>query len=120
METASSVDDGKAAGPFPPELEKATSKNTPMAAADTDDNTLAILELVKAQDAHHPIHWPAWKRWSIITVYCFLQLFVTMTSTSYREFLSELSSPKIRKASGIPHISQSPARSRALAMLNIC
>jgi hypothetical protein len=47
------------------------------------DTTLAILELVKAQDVHHPIHWPAWKRWAIIFVYCSLQLFVTLTSTSY-------------------------------------
>lgn len=43
----------------------------------------SILDLVQAQDAHHPIHWPAWKRWSIITVYCLLQTFVTLTSTTY-------------------------------------
>ena len=69
----------------PPELEKApvAGNNAPINPTNADDSTLAILELVKAQDAHHPIHWPAWKRWSIITVYCFLQLFVTMTSTSY-------------------------------------
>lgn len=42
-----------------------------------------ILELVKAQDAHHPMHWSAWKRWSIIVLYCLLQTFVTLTSTTY-------------------------------------
>jgi hypothetical protein len=47
------------------------------------DKTLAVLELVKAQDAHHPIHWPASKRWGIIIVYCLLQVFVTLTSTTY-------------------------------------
>jgi len=55
----------------------------PISPAQTTDKTLAILELVKAQDAHHPMRWPAWKRWGIISIYCLLQLFVTMTSTSY-------------------------------------
>jgi hypothetical protein len=69
----------------PPELEKGPvdGNNAPITSTNADVSTIAILELVKAQDAHHPIHWPAWKRWSIITVYCILQLFVTMTSTSY-------------------------------------
>jgi hypothetical protein len=48
-----------------------------------DASTLTILNLIKEQDAFHPIHWPAWKRWLIVVFYCFLQLFVTMTSTSY-------------------------------------
>lgn len=51
-------------------------------AAETD-KTLAILELVKAHDVHHPMHWPAWKRWSICAFYCLLQVFVTLTSTTY-------------------------------------
>lgn len=55
----------------------------PLNTTQGEDTTLAILELVKAKDAHHPIHWPAWKRWSICTLYCFLQLFVTLTSTTY-------------------------------------
>lgn len=29
------------------------------------DTTLAILELVHANNEHHPMNWPAWKRWSI-------------------------------------------------------
>jgi hypothetical protein len=68
----------------PPEFEKTHDTNATINPTNADDSTIAILELVKAQDAHHPMHWPAWKRWSIITLYCFLQLFVTMTSTSYR------------------------------------
>lgn len=47
------------------------------------DQTLAILDLVQEQDAHHPIHWPSWKRWSITLLYCSLQVFVTLTSTTY-------------------------------------
>lgn len=43
----------------------------------------SILDIVKANDVHHPMHWPAWQRWCIITIYCSLQVFVTLTSTSY-------------------------------------
>lgn len=46
-------------------------------------DALAILKLVVATDVHHPLHWAAWKRWGIIFVYTFLQLFVTLTSTTY-------------------------------------
>ena len=55
----------------------------PINPAQDHDTTLAILQLVKAKDVHHPIHWPTWKRWGIIAIYCFLQMFVTLTSTSY-------------------------------------
>lgn len=47
------------------------------------DHTLAVLDLVQEQDTHHPMHWPAWKRWSITLLYCSLQIFVTLTSTTY-------------------------------------
>ncbi|KAA8577059.1 hypothetical protein EYC84_007069 [Monilinia fructicola] len=33
------------------------------AATRHEDQTIAILELVKAQDVHHPMHWSALKRW---------------------------------------------------------
>jgi hypothetical protein len=49
----------------------------------TEDAAVAALALVKAQDVHHPIHWAAWKRWGIVLVYCWLQVFVTLTSTTY-------------------------------------
>jgi len=76
-------------GPLP-EVEKGiVAPNGPVSPAQNADTTLAILALVKAKDIHHPMHWPAWKRWSIIAIYCFLQVFVTITSTSYlsAEFL---------------------------------
>ena len=55
----------------------------------SSDSPLAILDLVKQQDAYHPVHWATWKKWAIITAYCLLQVFVTITSTSYvsAEFL---------------------------------
>jgi hypothetical protein len=71
-------------GATSPEFEKGTvAPDGPISPGHDQDTTLAILELVKAKDVHHPIHWPAWKRCGIITIYCFLQLFVTLTSTTY-------------------------------------
>ncbi|APA06550.1 hypothetical protein SS1G_12744 [Sclerotinia sclerotiorum 1980 UF-70] len=59
------------------------------AATRHEDQTIAILELVKAQDVHHPMHWSAFKRWGIVLIYCMLQTFVALTSTTYvsAEFL---------------------------------
>lgn len=47
------------------------------------DGALEVLQQIKLQDQHHPVHWPIWKKWYIISVYCLLQVFVTLTSTSY-------------------------------------
>ena len=89
MASTSSDNDKKPTNTSPLDNEKADGTNAPVSPPYADESTLAILELVKAQDAHHPIHWPAWKRWSIITLYCTLQLFVTMTSTSYSTYSSD-------------------------------
>jgi hypothetical protein len=48
-----------------------------------EDAALAIIDLIKANEAYHPIYWPGWKRWGIITIYCFLQVFVCLPGTSY-------------------------------------
>ena len=48
-----------------------------------DDTALALLNQIRTVDADHPIHWPVWKKWVIISIYCLLQIFVTMTSTTY-------------------------------------
>jgi hypothetical protein len=96
MASTSTEGEKKVADISPPsELEKApdAGNNGPVSPTNADESTIAILELVKAQDAHHPIHWPALKRWSIITAYCFLQLFVTMTSTSYRMLSQKQTNP---------------------------
>lgn len=67
-----------------PEFEKgAVAPHGPINPAQDPDTTLAILELVRAKDVHHPIHWATWKRWVIIAIYCSLQTFVTLTTTSY-------------------------------------
>jgi len=78
------VDKKEASPSSGPELEKGVvAPDGPVNPAQDPDTTLAILELVKAKDVHHPMHWAAWKRWGIITVYCMLQLFVTLTRTTY-------------------------------------
>ncbi|KAF4630371.1 hypothetical protein G7Y89_g7769 [Cudoniella acicularis] len=67
-----------------PEYEKGhVALPGPVSNSQPQDTTLAILELVRSKEAHHPLHWPAWKRWGIIIVYCLLQVFVTLTSTTY-------------------------------------
>ncbi len=67
-----------------PELDHGMIKpDGPISPARDEPTTLAILDLVKAKDVHHPMHWPAWTRWGIITIYCWLQVFVTLTSTTY-------------------------------------
>ncbi|KIY51207.1 vitamin b6 transporter bsu1 [Fistulina hepatica ATCC 64428] len=60
--------------------------------ADIDhDDAIVVLQLVRTSGKSHPIHWATWKKWLIISVYCLLQTFVTITSTSYvsAEYLVE-------------------------------
>ncbi|THZ26612.1 vitamin b6 transporter bsu1 [Aureobasidium pullulans] len=44
---------------------------------------LDVLEKIRETDEAHPINWSLWKKWGVITVYCLLQVYVTMTSTMY-------------------------------------
>jgi multidrug resistance protein len=57
--------------------------------APKDDSALALLQLIETHDEAHPIHWSPLKKWIIVTIYCVLQVFVTLTSTTYvsAEFL---------------------------------
>lgn len=57
--------------------------------SDVADSTLAALQRVRTQDEHHPIHWSSAKKWIIVFWYCLLQVFVTLTTTTYvsAEFL---------------------------------
>ncbi|KAK8036565.1 hypothetical protein PG991_001702 [Apiospora marii] len=66
------------------------SSDVPGSSTDShDDATLAALGNVETRDATHPIHWSRWKKWSIIAVYCALQTFIAMTTTTFvaAEFL---------------------------------
>lgn len=44
---------------------------------------LELLKKIQTDDDAHPIRWALWKKWVIIAVYCSLQVFVTLTSTTY-------------------------------------
>lgn len=44
---------------------------------------LDVLAHIRQTDGFHPIHWPTWKKWLIVILYCSLQAFVTLTSTTY-------------------------------------
>ncbi len=44
---------------------------------------LALLELIRSNDDAHPQSWPVLKKWLVTAVYCTLQIFVTLTSTTY-------------------------------------
>jgi hypothetical protein len=46
-------------------------------------DALEILRKIQSQDVYHPIHWHPLKKWVIVTIYCLLQVFVSMTSSSY-------------------------------------
>src|ERR1700759_4316491 len=55
------------------------------------EDPFAILARIETSSEAHPIRWPLWKKWFIVFVYCLLQVFVTLTSTTYVsvEFLIE-------------------------------
>ncbi|EFX03178.1 vitamin b6 transporter bsu1 [Grosmannia clavigera kw1407] len=85
--------------------EKAGSFDSPATPMDTDA-TLNTLQRVRTADAAHPVHWSGLKKWTIITIYCALQVFVTITSTSYvsAEFLVQ---EKFNKSTQIVTLGQS-------------
>lgn len=63
--------------------------HSPDNSSDVADSTLAALQRVRTADEHHPIHWSSFKKWFIVFWYCLLQVFVTLTTTTYvsAEFL---------------------------------
>ncbi|KAL7627394.1 hypothetical protein AAE478_001587 [Parahypoxylon ruwenzoriense] len=62
------------------------SINAPSASADA---ALSALRRVEFSSASHPIHWKPVKKWAIITIYCLLQTFIALSTTTYisAEFL---------------------------------
>ena len=51
--------------------------------ANKREDPLALLEKIRTTDDAHPIRWPVYKKWFVVCVYCLLQIFVTLTSTTY-------------------------------------
>ncbi|EON98362.1 putative vitamin b6 transporter bsu1 protein [Phaeoacremonium minimum UCRPA7] len=54
-----------------------------------DDDTFRALDRIKSTNSAHPMHWSPLKKWAIVSIYCLLQVFVTLSSTTYvsAEFL---------------------------------
>jgi hypothetical protein len=63
-----------------------------MAAAEGKAQVGEILKLSSVVRDHiaHPYNWKPLKKWSIYIFYCFLQCFVTMTSTAYVRIAFEI------------------------------
>ena len=65
-------------------VDKEKGMSTPLGHESVEVNqALDVLNRVHISDVRHPQHWPIWKKWLIVSVYCLLQTFVTLTSTSY-------------------------------------
>lgn len=47
------------------------------------EEALFLLKQVELGHPDHPIRWNIFKKWTIVIVYCALQVFVSMTSTTY-------------------------------------
>lgn len=71
------------------DVEKVAPHSSADDSSDVADSTLAALQRVKSADEHHPMHWSSAKKWFIVFWYCLLQVFVTLTTTTYvsAEFL---------------------------------
>ncbi|KAI2624331.1 MFS general substrate transporter [Hypoxylon sp. NC1633] len=68
-------------------MEEKGQKQT--ATATGADATLSVLQKVGFSSKSHPIHWNPVKKWVIVIVYCLLQVFITLSTTTYvsAEFL---------------------------------
>lgn len=69
-----------AENPNIPDIEKQKTTDTTHRRSSV---ALDVLSRIETADQYHPIHWPAWKKWLIVSIYCLLQIFVTLTSTTY-------------------------------------
>ncbi|EXJ89165.1 hypothetical protein A1O3_02229 [Capronia epimyces CBS 606.96] len=73
--------------PVDPAVSKLEEKQT-LSPADVEGTPknltpLELLERIRSSDDAHPMRWPWYKKWAIVSVYCLLQVFVTLTSTTY-------------------------------------
>ncbi|KAF8333589.1 MFS multidrug transporter-like protein [Cantharellus anzutake] len=62
-----------------------TRKSSLVTNGDLENSALPIdiSSAITFEHPYHPIHWPAWKKWALATIYCGLQTFVTLLSTDY-------------------------------------
>ncbi|KAH9904338.1 MFS general substrate transporter [Xylariomycetidae sp. FL2044] len=65
------------------DIEKAKPPADMAAVSGGADATLAALQKVEFADSCHPIHWSSAKKWIVVTVYCLLQAFITLSTTTF-------------------------------------
>lgn len=72
-------------------MEEKARQSTMRAPSTGADAALFALQKVESSSASHPIHWKPVKKWAIIAVYCLLQTFITLSTTTYvsAEFLAQ-------------------------------
>lgn len=58
-------------------------KKGPIPDGHRKSSVVDVLSSINKAESHHPFHWHLWKKWAIIAAYCSLQVFVTLTSTTY-------------------------------------
>jgi MFS family permease len=76
------ANDEKPSGTTGPGDASSTELATPRGMT-VDKDPIAALQHIRSSNAAHPIHWPAVKKWIIISIYCLLQVFVTLSSTTF-------------------------------------
>lgn len=60
-----------------------TAESKPIELCEITSNPLEASVPFSIDNPYHPCHWSRRKKYSITVVYCLLQIFVTLTSTSY-------------------------------------
>ncbi|KAI0888608.1 MFS general substrate transporter [Annulohypoxylon maeteangense] len=73
----------------PTGMEKGQPQSTMSESNTGADQALTALQKVEVGTASHPIHWNPVKKWAVISVYCLLQTFIALSTTTYvsAEFL---------------------------------
>ncbi|KAI0470958.1 MFS general substrate transporter [Xylariaceae sp. FL0804] len=72
------------------EIDEKADKS-PSAMPTGPDAALTALQKIESADTHHPMHWSNAKKWPIVIIYCLLQTFITLSTTTFvsAEFLVE-------------------------------
>ncbi|KAH3665753.1 hypothetical protein OGAPHI_003941 [Ogataea philodendri] len=60
-----------------------TSEKKRLELKDITEDPVEASVLFTLDNPYHPYNWPVWKKYLIVCIYCLLQAYVNMTSTSY-------------------------------------
>ncbi|KAG7813589.1 hypothetical protein KL921_001135 [Ogataea angusta] len=74
----------KAAGPEPEkQVTSVTSAQKRLELGNITEDPVEASVLFTLDNPYHPFNWPIWQKYLITIIYCTLQTYVTLTSTSY-------------------------------------